>query len=373
MLPESKNDKRLVSVLLPYLTGGVVAVMLLALKFRFLDKFFITTWHGRLAFDYFSVPRSFINLTHGRSIFATSDCAYGPYASWYPYHPSLSLWLGSFLSWLSPWTGYAVFVLLSVFLLFLCARVLAKFAEDRTAALAAYFILLCSPSAFLMLWCGQMHVFTVLAVTLITADLADLIFLRSPSCTWRLGKYALRPLLLGGVLVSLFSKPLLLVILPALFAVSAYRVSLLAGGAFYALVSAAFVFLPALNPQGIGFDGIVACLLNPRSMFKLSTVGDITVYQYKTELVRDSAIHWLNMKSRSAIFEPEHMELFGLPVFFSHLIGRRVGSSFYMIPMYAMLGLSAACYFIRDAAKRVACVLAVCALGVLGFYTSYSV
>ncbi|MDD4004045.1 MAG: hypothetical protein PHW69_02445 [Elusimicrobiaceae bacterium] len=365
-------EARLARVL-PFVTAACFAVMLLSLQFGFLDRFFVTTWHGRLAFDYFSVPRAFVNLCRGVSVFATPDGQYGPYASWYPYHPALAVWLGGPLSLFKPWTGYAAFVALSGTLLYFCARLLGRFTDNPAARQAGYFILMCSPAAYLMLWCGQMHVFTVVSAALIMADLLDLLLVKTARWNWRIGRYELRPVLLAGLLLSLFSKPVLLLILPALFAVPGYRATLLGGGAVYALVSVLFVLLPRLNPQGIGFDGLVSALLDPKTLFRPEKSGDIVFYTYKMEFVRDNAIHWLNMKSRSGFFEPEHMEFFSLSAFLAHLAGRPLSQRVYMLPVYLMLVLSGGCYFIKNAEKRLACVITVCALGLLGFYTSYAV
>lgn len=358
---------------LPFLTTACFAVMLLSLKFDFLDEFFITTWHGRLGFDYFSVPRAFLNLTDGISIFDTNAGRYGPYASWYPYHPSLAVWLGFFLSRFAPWTSYMVFVAMSGLMLFACAHLLGRFTQNTAVRRAGYFILLCAPSVYLMLWCGQMHVFTVVALTLIIADLMDLLFTDNKKWTLRVGRREIRPLLFGGILLSLLSKPMLLLIIPALFAVPLYRFSLVSAGVIYTVISATFLMVPWLNPQGLGFDPLIDAIINPKLMLFTETIHGFTYYTYRPEFVSDNAVHWLNMKVRSGMFDAGHMEFFELSSFWAHLTGITLPQAVYMLPVYAMLAFSIECYRIKDIGKRLACVLAACALGVLCFYVSYSV
>lgn len=367
----NKFEARLAKAL-PVLTAAVFGVFLLSLKFHFLDKFFATTWHGRFGFDYFSVPRAFKNLLHGMSIFATPDGSFGPYASWYPYHPSLAVWLGGPLSLFSPWASYAAFVILSAAVLFACAWLLGRFVPDAAPRRAGYFIMLCLPAVYLMLWCGQMHVFTVAAAALILADLLDLLFIKNPRWSARLGKYELRPALAAGILVSLFSKPMLLLILPALFAVRLYRASIIGSCGVYALVSAVFLFVRPLNPQGVGTDVLIDAAVNPAMLVKTVIVGGRESLTYRTEFLHDNAIHWLNLKSRSGFPDHGNMEFFSLSSFLAHA-GLAVPQRVFMLPVYFIVFLSGLCYFVKNTEKRLACVLNVCALGILSFYTSYAV
>jgi len=168
-----KKSEEFLSRWLPYVTAAWVCLMLLSLKFRFLDCLAVTTWHGRLGVDFFAVPRSFINLVHHQSIYATRQCGWGPYAAWFPYHPALSVLLGSWLSLFKPWTAYSVFAGISIAVFFYCGLLARQFISGGVLGKLAYFLPLCSIPAYLTIWNGQVHILVALAFCLFLADLLE--------------------------------------------------------------------------------------------------------------------------------------------------------------------------------------------------------
>ncbi|MDD4004046.1 MAG: hypothetical protein PHW69_02450 [Elusimicrobiaceae bacterium] len=350
--------------LLGLITAVYTVVMLLSLKLRFLDVFLPGTWHGRLGFDFFSIPRSFINLAHGASIYFTRAGDYGPYASWFPYHPAVSLLAGSWLSLFSPWVAYAVFVALSAGLLVYCGYLLGRREGSPVRRAACYVLVLCSPAVYLMLWAGQLQVLAVLAVTLTLADLAE-IEAGPPAAERRF-----RGKLLAGILISLFSKPVLLPALLAFFAVRQCRRTIVLAVGLYAFVSALFLAVPWLNPQSAGLDRLVDVLLNPDHIFRTELYRGITISSYKPEFVNDNAIHWLNMKMRSGVSERYNFEVFSLPAFIGAL-GVGVKGWLAKTPVLLAAALAGPVYFVKGRADAARCAFWCTAMFVLAFFLSY--
>jgi len=299
---------------LPWITAAWVALMAVSLYTGFLNTLIPTTWHGREGFDFFSIPRSFINLMHGESIYFTRACDYGPWATWYPYHPALSVLAGSWLSLFSPWTSFGVFVAFSCCLLWFSGRLFAVRTENPLLKQLSYFFMFCSTAAYLMLWNGQMHVFVVVAVAMVAADLLDLIN-GGENGDWR----GLRPLLAGGLLLSLLTKPVLVPALLALFSVARYRKTMIYCGLLYAAVSAAFIAVPFLNPKAIGLDAIVDVLLYPEHMFAGTRTPDMMLVSYKDMYVHDNAIHWINLRDISSGMDNASFEFFSLQSMFMNM------------------------------------------------------
>jgi hypothetical protein len=339
------------------------AVVFLSLRFHFLDPLIPTTWHGRMGFDFFAVPRAFINLRHGVSIYATRACAYGPYSTWYPYHPALALLAGSWLSLFPPWGAFWVFAAASVAALALCARLLGGLCPDSSSRGFLYFLFLFPLPVYLMIWNGQMHVFLVAAFALMLYDL--LLQTRGDV------KDGLRPWLLAGILLSLFSKPLVLLALPALAAVKACRKTLLWALLTYALVSVLFIIVPALNPQGIGIAALLDVAAHPDRMFRFQTYNGVRLMTYRPEVLGDNAIHWLNMRFRSQVSQPQHFELMALPSFVEDIFGVALPGFLLKLPALLILGLSVALLRITDAAARAKGAIYVVALTGLAFFVSY--
>ena len=149
-------------------TAFVVIIFIASLQFRFLDPLVIGSWHGNLGADFFSVPRSFLNLLAGHSMFDTAYTQYGPYATPFFFHPAVSLLLGSWLSQFTPWTAFALFVAASLAMLLYAASLFSR--EVRYAPL----LLIGSLPVYLMLWNAQLHVFTVLSCSLVFAGLLEI-------------------------------------------------------------------------------------------------------------------------------------------------------------------------------------------------------
>jgi hypothetical protein len=360
---QSAFEARLCAAL-PYIVAVWVALIFLSLKFHFLDGFLATAWHGRMGFDFFAVPRGFINLVHGKSIYATRTCQWGPYSTWYPYHPATAVLVGSWLSLFKPWTAFWGFAAISVGILFYCARLVASLSREPLARRMCYAAFLLPLPVYLMIWNGQMHVLLVAAFSLILFDLARVS--RDGG-----GPGKIRPALLAGILLSLFSKPLVILALPAIFAVKTCRRTLLWSAGIYAAVSALFLFAPFLNPQGIGFARLLDVVLHPENLFRFEVYRGVPLLTYRPEIAADNAIHWLNMRFRAGVSQPDHFEIMSLSAFFENLTGVALPKLLLNIPLLVIAGFSAAAFFAKEEARRARIALFTAMMAGLFFFLSY--
>ena len=126
------------------------------------------------------------------------------------------------------------FVTVSLGLLLLSARLLALGLAGSAWKGFAFFAMICSVPVYYLLWAGQMHVFLVAAVALILAGLMRLEredLARIGTCAW----------IQAGILLSLFSKPAVVLMLPVLLVTRETRKCVLGPVAVYAVVSLLFL------------------------------------------------------------------------------------------------------------------------------------
>ncbi len=217
--------------------------MLASLHWHFLDPFVAGAFNHRIAVDFFQTPCGFKNLVAGNNIFLTEICDYVDFGSAYHTHPLLAVVVGPWTAPFAPWTAYCLFVGASVLLLALAAWLLASAFDNPAAKAFAFFALFCSMPTYLMLWAGQMHIFPVVAVAMILAGLMRLS--QNPESSERYLRW-----IQVGILISLFSKPVALLMLPVLFLLPETRRKLLSPVAIYTAVSLLFLLVPRLNPGG---------------------------------------------------------------------------------------------------------------------------
>lgn len=339
-----KSFKKYLIKLLPFLTTSCVLLMLSSLKFRFLDIFVVGSWHGRIGNDFFSVPRSFLNLLKQTSMFSsTGFSSYGPYGSMYAYHPALSILAGSWLSLFKPWVSYMLFVLISIIILIYCALLISKQTSNILIKRFAYFAILCTFPTYLMLWNAQMHVFTVLSATLIMVSLLEIFTNKK-----KYGKGEINVKLLIGLLASLFTKPIVILFFPILFFSKETRRTVIACLLVYTLVTAIFFIVPFLNPES---DNIMHWMF----LFHHSDVG----YTGDSE-------------SFNAVTSPDYFEFFSLPTFIDSLSLKKINRLIYKIPIILVLVPSIMILFIRERNVRILILLLTIILAIYSFYLSYS-
>lgn len=207
---------------------------------RWMDQFLVGTAHGHVGYDFYSVPRSFINLQHGQNLYNLHYAEwYGPDATPFYYHPVITIAVGSWLSLMPASVAFPVFVCLSAATLLLLGYYWSRYFIDPLHRRIVPILTACSFPVYLMLWNAQMHVFTVVAVVLVLTAVIDMSRNKRAD-----GK------LLAGLLFSLFSKPLLLLWIPVLLVLPETRRATFRALIVYVLVSLLFFVLPFLQPTG---------------------------------------------------------------------------------------------------------------------------
>ena len=350
---------------LALITIIIVGFMLLSLKLGWLNIFFYGAEINPSVqgIDYFAVPKSFLNLLEGRSIFDTwGGASYGPHSTWYLAHPAFSLFIASWFSFFSPWLSYWLFVLFSVGILTYCGYLISKTTTNKLKKSSSYFFLLCAFPVYWMLFVGNMHAPLVLALTLILISVFELSYSEDAKEI----KIANNKLF-AGILISLFTKPIVLLMLPLLLLTKETRKTIIKSLIVYAIVSLLFILLPILNPQGVGLDKLM------NVVFDFDFIKDkMNIYKNQfvlNEYMKDNSIHWLNIIAQSE-YKFMHIDVFSLPVFIDTI--KVLSPGIYKIPIYICLLLSICVIFIEDKILRLESTLLLIMAISLSFFLSYN-
>lgn len=348
-------------------TITIVATMLLSLHFGWLNMFF---YGAELnpnvqGIDYFAVPKSFLNLLEGRSIFDTwGGTPYGPYSTWYLAHPAFSLFVASWFSFFSPWTSYWLFALFSIAVMAYCGNLISKITTNNFKKHLSYFLILSAFPTYWMLFVGNMHAPLVLALTLILVSIYELTYTENEKDVKAANKK-----LLVGLLISFFSKPIVLLMLPLLLLTKETRKTTIKSLIIYSVVSLIFILLPQLNPQGVGFNKLI------NIVFDFDFIKEnMNIYKNHfvlNEYMRDNSIHWLNLIAQSE-YKLMHIDVFSLPVFIDTIAEKATPSGIYKIPIYVSLFLSIGVAFIEDKKIRLESTLLLVMAISLSFFLSYN-
>lgn len=303
------------------------AFVLIALVFQWANPLAPGTWHGRQGIDFYGVPNGFLHLIHEESMFRLDNRYPVPHVTQFVYHPLLAVTVGAWAALLPPLVAYWTFTLFSIALLIGCATALARLFTRRSEHLAIFLFFLGSVPTYLLLWNAQMHIFLVVSLTCVLLSIITQIQ-RPTNTAWS-------PLLAAGILLSLFTKPLILLFLPLLLLVRETRATTLFSIGAYALISSVFLFVPALNPVG------------------------------------DNAFHWVNIVTQAHEIPLQNFELFSLPAllvdagFFIHPL-------VYQLPFFFLLLLCPLILLVRSAQQRLMCaILFICVLSA-SYYLSYT-
>jgi hypothetical protein len=358
--------KQLFIKCIPVATAAIVLVMLLSLHFGWLNKFsFDSEYASVQGIDYFAVPKSFLNLMEGRSIFDTwGGVQYGDRATWYLAHPAFSVFVASWFSFFEPWVSYWLFVVFSIAVLAYCAYSIAKASNKQLNKYLIYFLMLCAFPVYWMLYVGNMQAPLVLALGLILVSIYELTYSESEAET-----KAANQKLMAGLLISFFSKPIVVLMLPLLIFTKETRRTTLISLVIYAIVSFLFIVVPVLNPQGVGMEKLLSVA------FDFDFIKEnMNIYKngYKlNEYMKDNSIHWLNLIAQSE-YKFMHIDVFSLPVFVDTYLNKSIPASIYKIPIYLSLFLSIGVAFIKDKRIRLESTLLLIMAISLSFFLSYN-
>jgi hypothetical protein len=351
-----------ISKILPFTVAAFILLMLGSLAWGWLDPFFFGADKADVqGIDFFAVPKSYLNLLEKRSAFDTwGGEPYGPHSTWYLAHPAFSVFVASWFSFFKPWTAYILFTIFSLLLILLSARFVAELSDIQLNKRLAYFFMICSFPLYWMLFVGNMHAPLVLSLTLIFG--AFVLFRDGDE------KKGSR-MLLAGLLISFFSKPIVLLMLPLFLLLRESRKTTIIALLIYSGVSFLFLVVPALNPEGIGLSNTADLLNNPAYVKETMNIFKNN-YQLNANML-DNSIHWLNLVAQSD-HKLMHIDVFSLPVFVDTL--REVASKpfYFKIPVLICLGLSLLVPFIREKKLQLEAALLLCMATSLTFFLSYN-
>lgn len=360
-------DKQKLSAVISHATVGITTLIFASLHCGWLKMFFFDAEHSEVqGVDYFSAPKSFLNLLEHRSMYDSwQGIPYGAYLTWYLAHPAYSVLIASWFSFFSPWTSYYLFTFFSLGLLVGAGYLISRLATESLNKSLAYFLMLCGFPAYWLLFVGNIHAILLLALTLIFISIFELAYadcgLQHKKITWKL---------LIGLLMSLLSKPIVLLMLPVLLLAKETRKTTLISLAVYVAVSALFIAVPLLNPQGIGLKRLLEVAFDVDFIKK-----NMNIYENHfilNEYMRDNSIHWLNLIAQSD-YRFMHIDVFSLPVFVDTIVGERLPEYIYKLPIYITLILSVAIGFIPDRKNRLESMLLLLMTISLTFFLSYNI
>ena len=336
-------------------------VLMGSLKFGWLGGFFFDSSHAHVqGIDFFPVVRAFLNLTAGRSEFDTFALAYGPYATWFLYHPLLALGIGPLLAAFAPWTAYALWTAIALGLMAASAFLVMRRSDDPLRRALAALLILGGFPVYIMLYVGNVQALLVLSITLV---LVSVDAMREEGAT-RLN----RNLLLAGLLLSLFSKPAVLAMVPLLLMLKQTRRTTLKALGIYAVVSFVFLVVPALNPAPIPWAERLQLAAHPAVIAQ--TMNVYTNGFVVTPAMKDNAVHWFAMLGL-ADFRLQHVDVYSLPAFLDGLLGTRTPDALYRIPAILVLEMSVLLLFVRQRAQRLEAALMVLMAASLIVFLSY--
>lgn len=351
---------------LPHTTVVLVAIMLFSLHSGLLNKFSFDSEYANVqGIDYFAVPKSFLNLLEGKSIFDTwGGVQYGPRATWYLAHPAFSIFVASWFSFFPPWTSYWLFVIFSVAIMAYCGHLISKTTSVKANKNWAYFLAICGFPTYWMLYVGNMQAPLVLALTLVMVAIFEFTYSETEADV-----KAANQKLMAGLLISFFSKPIVLLMLPLLLFTKETRKTTLISLVIYAAVSFVFIVVPVLNPESIGWNKLMSVAFD---FDFIKQNMNIYQNQYKlNEYMKDNSIHWLNLIAQSE-YKFMHIDVFSLPVFVDTIAGKSISAGIYKIPIYISLFLSAGVALIQDKRIRLESTLLLVMAISLSFFLSYN-
>jgi len=346
---------------LPFIIGCFVVLMLLSLYYGILNVFFFGAEHADVqGIDYFAVPKSFLNLLEQRSIYDSwGGSPYGPHSTWYLAHPAFSVFVASWFSFFSSWTSYWLFSIFSLVIMGFCGYLISKRTTDFLNKRLSYFFLLCAFPTYWMLYVGNMHAPLVLSITLILIGIFE--------HTYETNIKQANAMLFAGLLISFFTKPIVLLMLPLLLIMKETRATTIKSILIYGLVSLAFIFIPILNPEAVGLDKLMSLdfdfIKQHMNIYKNNFVLN--------EFMKDNSIHWINLIAQSD-YKLIHIDVFSLPVFVDVFLGKETAAWIFKIPIYICFVLTVAIGFIPDKKIRLESGLLLIMAISLTFFLSYN-
>jgi len=365
-----RGSRKTVAALVWSATAVWIVVLLASLRYGLLDRFFFDSSHAHVqGIDFFPVVRAFLSVLHGHSAYDTFSVNYGPYATWFLYHPLLAPALGPWLFWMHPWTAYAIWTAISFILMAISAGLVMRLSSDPLRRALVALVMLGAFPVYSMLYVGNVQALTVLAVTLLLVALARMAGLTGAEPDYEAIMRRSRGMLMAGLLLSLFSKPVVLLMLPLLWMMPETRRTAWKAFAIYALVSLAFVAVPLLNPDSMDWSERISLATHPAMVQQTMNVytNGFTV----TPPMKDNAVHWFAMQAL-ADYRLMHIDVYSLPVFLDSWLHMHTPEALYRLPAILILEFSVMVAFLRDRRPRIEAALYLTMAGSMAYLVMYS-
>jgi hypothetical protein len=254
-------------------------------------------------------------------------------------------------------TSYGVYTLLSLAMMAGCAWVLARESDDALVRRMVWLLVMGSFPTYWMLFVGNVQALLVLALGMLLAGVFALTY-----------KGRGEGLVLGGLVLSLLTKPVVLLMLPLLLMLKQTRRAAWRALGIYAVVSVAFEVVPFLNPEGIGLKQVAWLAVHPAVVRE--TMNIYANHLQVNAWMKDNSVHWLNLVAQSDM-RMMHVDVFSLPVFVDTVVGARVAGWVYALPMVVALGLSVLVARMKDARVRMEAALLLLMTISLVFFLGY--
>jgi len=218
---------------------------------------------------------------------------------------------------------------------------------------------------FWMFYVGNMHAPLILALTFIFLAIDTFSFTElTVTNIQQANRY-----LMAGLLISFFTKPIVLLMLPLLLLLKQTQKTTLVCLGIYAVVSFLFIVVPVLNPEGIGLEK----LLKVATDFGFIK-NNMNIYQNHFVLnayMKDNSIHWLNLIAQSD-YRLMHVDVFSFPVFIDTLLGYPLNAAWYKLPIYLTILLSFLVPFISNRQMKFQTALLLLMAITFTFFLSYN-
>lgn len=349
---------------LPVLIIAWIAIMLLSLKYGWLNPFFWDAQHAHVqGIDYFALPKSFLNLLEHRSMYDSwHGVPFGPYATWYLAHPVFSVLVMPWFAFAPAWVSYAMFVLFSLCIMAYCGFIFAKQAKSPEEKSVYYALFLLAFPVYWMLYVGNMHAFFVLSLTLILLAIYEMAYTE-------IDETQSQNKLLAGLLLSFLTKPLVILFVPILLCAKETRRTMIRAGIVYVAVSIIVLTIPWFNPESVGWSKRLAMMFNTDAI-----KNTMNIYQNHfglNEHMKDNGIHWFNLVAQSG-YRFSHIDNFSFPVFLDTLFDKHFPDFLYLLPLLVAPLCSVMLLFIQDKSARLQLLLLLVAMSSISFFLSYN-
>ena len=308
---------------------------LLIIEQGLLDSFFFGAKYASVkGIDFFSLPKSYLNLLEGKSMYASWDPPiFAERSTWYISHPGFAFFTGPLFAFLSPSNSYAAFVIFSSLLLCFAGFLWATQAKTIKNKLLLFALTVFSFPSFWLLYVGNIHAVLILALSLVFLGLLVLIK-NEKMKAWGLGY---KGLLFAGLILSLLSKPLVILFVPPLVILKNTRAVTASVLLVYLIISFIFYIVPAFNPEAMPLSRLAAELLTDD---QFATKLNVYANEFRlNEYMRCNSIHWLNMLAQSSD-KLYHIDIFSWPVFVDTLFGINTPSLVNKLPIFLCWALS---------------------------------